>query len=226
EPRIVCSAENELAGQDIVTMSIYGDNAVLLNEDPARPGTRLTHSFRGEWKETAFSSRTDSPTFRVEDIDPSVVMGAIDAAPGELDMGDDASTSHVSVYPEALGEPEFVVNVSEGPSEPPGSVTVGGDGPIREVSERRGHGSVDQTADRRDLLDRPGCDHEHRDAGGLPLGDLPAHLGLVADDRGGLDHLVGHRGGGLLLAARTEQLGDAVDVVGEAHAPEGLGVEV
>ena len=64
-------------------------------------------------------------------------MGAIDAAPGELDMDDDASTSHVSVYPDALGEPEFVVNVSEGPSEPLGSVTVGGDGQIREVSEPR-----------------------------------------------------------------------------------------
>lgn len=135
--RMLDAAEDEFAGQDIDSMSIYGDNAVLLNEDPARPGTRLTHSFRGEWEETAFSSRTDSPTFRVEDIDPAVVMGAIDAAPGELDMDDDASTSHVSVYPDALGEPEFVVNVSEGPSEPLGSVTVGGDGQIREVSEPR-----------------------------------------------------------------------------------------
>lgn len=136
--RVISSAKSEFAGLDLDTFSIHGTSAGAMYEDPAEPGKRLSYQFRGgEWTQSGFHSRTESTTFRIADIDPGVVMAAIDAAPGELDMDDDARTSHVSVYADALGQPEYVVNVSEGPGNPLGKVTVGVDGQVREVQQPR-----------------------------------------------------------------------------------------
>lgn len=131
--RMLDAAETEFGGHEIDSLAIYGDRAILMYEDPTEPGKRLSHVFRGQWEEPTFHSRTDGPTFRLEDIDPDVVVAAIDIAPDELDMDDDTRTSHVSVYPDALGDPEFVINVAEGVDEPLGSLTVGVDGSLREV---------------------------------------------------------------------------------------------
>lgn len=133
--RMLDAAEDEFGVQPIDSMSIYGGSAVLLNEDPAAPGTRLTHSFRGEWENTAFSSRTDSPTFRLDDIDASVIVAAIDAAPDQLDIDEDAETSHVSVSADGLGDPEYRITLSEGADGDLGTVTVGVDGEVREVDQ-------------------------------------------------------------------------------------------
>lgn len=135
--RMLAAAEAEFSGQDIDTLGIHGDSASLMLEDPTEPGKRLIYVFRGQWQESNFDSHPAPNTFRLSDIDPGVVMAAIEAAPSELGMDDDARTSHVSVYPDALGQPEFVVNVSEGPGEPLGHVTVGVDGQIREIREPR-----------------------------------------------------------------------------------------
>ena len=135
--RVLTAARAEFGGQDIDTLGIHGDSASLMLEDPTEPGKRLIYVFRGQWQESNFDSHPASNTFRLTDIDPGVVMAAIEAAPSELGMDDDARTSHVSVYPDALGQPEFVVNVSEGPGEPLGHVTVGVDGQVKEVREPR-----------------------------------------------------------------------------------------
>ena len=136
--RVISSAKSEFAGLDLDTFSIHGTSAGAMYEDPAEPGKRLSYQFRGgEWTQSGFHSRTESTTFRIADIDPGVVMAAIDAAPGELDMDDDTRTSLVSVYPDALGQPEYVVNVSAGPGKPLGNVTVGVDGQVREVQQPR-----------------------------------------------------------------------------------------
>ncbi|RBA39782.1 hypothetical protein DQ226_02515 [Dietzia maris] len=135
--QMLAAAEAEFGDQDIDTIGIHGDSASLMLEDPTEPGKRLIYLFRGQWQQSNFDSHPASNTFRLADIDPGVVMAAIDAAPGELDMDDDARTSHVSVYPDALGQPEYVVNVSEGPGKPLGNVTVGVDGQVREVQQPR-----------------------------------------------------------------------------------------
>lgn len=135
--QMLAAAEAEFGGQDIDTLGIHGDRASLMLEDPTEPGKRLIYVFRGQWQESNFDSHPAANTFRLSDIDPGVVVAAIDAAPAELGMDDDARTSHVSVYPDALGQPEFVVNISEGPGDPLGQVTVGVDGQVREIREPR-----------------------------------------------------------------------------------------
>lgn len=135
--RMLTSAQAEFGSQDIDTLTIYGSSATILREDPTAPGTRLTHSFRnGEWEETAFSSRTDSPTLPVDAITPDAVMTAIEAAPDELGM-DDAEISHVFISPDALGDPEYRVSVSEGDDGDLGTATFGPDGEVRERNEPR-----------------------------------------------------------------------------------------
>lgn len=130
--RMLESAEDEFGGQDLTTFIIYGDGASVSHVDPADSDIGLSHQFRGNWQDPTVVSPDELPEFQVADIDPAVVMAAIDAAPGELDM-DDAETSHVSIYSDALGDPEYRISVSDGDNGDLGTLTVGIDGEVREV---------------------------------------------------------------------------------------------
>lgn len=130
--RVITSAKTEFAGLDLDHFSIHGTSAGAMYEDPAEPGTRLSYQFRGgEWTQVGFHSRTESATFRAADLDPAVIEQTVAAAPGELDMSG-ARLSHVSVFADPLGEPEYAVALVDG--DDLGTATFGPDGQLRKTS--------------------------------------------------------------------------------------------
>lgn len=131
--RVIDSAKSEFAGRDLDTFSIHGTSAGAMYEDPAEPGKRLSFIFRGgEWTQSGFHSRTESTTFRVADIDPAVLEQSVESAPGELDMSD-ARLSHISVFADPLGEPEYAVSLNDGGDL--GTATFGPDGQLRKADK-------------------------------------------------------------------------------------------
>lgn len=101
-------------------------------EDPAEPGKRLSCQFRGgEWTQSGFHSRTESTTFRAADLVPGVIEQSIAAAPDELDMSG-ARLSHISVFADPLGDPEYAVSLIEG--DYLGTATFGPDGRLRKTN--------------------------------------------------------------------------------------------
>ena len=131
--RVIDSARTEFAGLDLDTLSIHGTSAGAMYEDPAEPGKRLSFNFRGdEWTQSGFHSRTESRTFRIADVDPAVLEETIESAPGELDMSG-ARLSHISVFADPLGEPEYAVSLIDG--EDFGTATFGPDGQLRKADK-------------------------------------------------------------------------------------------
>ena len=131
--RVISSAKIEFAGLDLDTFSIHGTSAGAMYEDPAEPGKRLSYQFRGgEWTQSGFHSRTESTTFRIADIDSAVIDQTIASAPEELDMSG-ARLSHVSVFADPLGEPEYAVSLIHGDGM--GTATFGPDGQLRKADK-------------------------------------------------------------------------------------------
>ena len=129
--QVVTSAQSEFAGLDLDTFSIHGSSAGVMYEDPTEPGKRLSYQFRGgEWTQSGFHSRTESTTFRAADLDPAVIDQAVAAAPDELDMSG-ARLSHISVFADPLGEPEYAVSLTDG--DDLGTATFGPDGQLRKT---------------------------------------------------------------------------------------------
>ena len=130
--RVITSAKAEFAGLDLDNFSIHGTSAGAMYEDPSEPGKRLSYQFRGgEWTQVGFHSRTESTTFTIEDIDPAVIQQTIEAASDELDMPG-APLSHISVFADPLGAPEYAVSLKDGDEF--GTATFGPDGQIRKTS--------------------------------------------------------------------------------------------
>lgn len=130
--QVITSAQAQFAGLDLDHFSIHGSSAGAMYADPAAPGTRLSYQFRGgEWTQSGFHSRTESTTFRAADLDPGVIDQAIAAAPDELDMPG-ARLSHISVFADPLGEPEYAVSLIDG--DDLGTATFGPDGQLRKTS--------------------------------------------------------------------------------------------
>lgn len=129
--QMLTEARSDFAGEPVDVLTVYGDRAILMQEDPTEDGKRLTQVFRGEWEESGFSSRTDSSTFRIADVNADALVSAISTAAEELGT-DIEQTGHVSINANVLGQPEFRVNVYEGKDI--STVTVGSDGQVREVS--------------------------------------------------------------------------------------------
>lgn len=130
--RVVASAQTQFAGLDLDHFSIHGTSAGAMYEDPAEPGTRLSYQFRGgEWTQVGFHSRTESATFRAADLDPAVLDQTIAAAPDELGMSG-ARLSHISVFADPLGEPEYAVTLTDGGDM--GTATFGPDGQLRKTT--------------------------------------------------------------------------------------------
>lgn len=128
---VVTSAQSEFAGLDLDTFSIHGTSAGVMYEDPTEPGKRLSYQFRGgEWTQSGFHSRTESTTFRAADLDPAVIEQVVAAAPDELDMSG-ARLSHISVFADPLGEPEYAVSLTDGGDL--GTATFGADGQLRKT---------------------------------------------------------------------------------------------
>ncbi|MDV6299719.1 DUF1707 domain-containing protein [Dietzia maris] len=131
--RVIDSAKTEFAGLDLDTFSIHGTSAGAMYEDPAEPGKRLSFIFRGgEWTQSGFHSRTESTTFRIADIDSAVLEQTVESAPGELDMSG-AKLSHISVFADPLGEPEYAVSLNDGKDL--GTATFGPDGQLRKADK-------------------------------------------------------------------------------------------
>lgn len=131
--RVIDSAKTEFAGLDLDTFSIHGTSAGAMYEDPAEPGKRLSFIFRGgEWTRSGFHSRTESTTFRIADIDSAVLEQTVESAPGELDMSG-AKLSHISVFADPLGEPEYAVSLNDGKDL--GTATFGPDGQLRKADK-------------------------------------------------------------------------------------------
>ena len=130
--QVVTSAQSEFAGLDLDTVSIHGTSAGAMYEDPTEPGKRLSYQFRGgEWTQSGFHSRTESATFRAADLDPAVIEQAIADAPDELGMSG-ARLSHISVFADPLGEPEYAVSLIDG--DDLATATFGPDGQLRKTS--------------------------------------------------------------------------------------------
>lgn len=130
--RVVASAQTQFAGLDLDHFSIHGTSAGAMYEDPSEPGTRLSYQFRGgEWTQVGFHSRTGSTTFRAADLDPAVLDQTIAAAQGELGMSG-ARLSHISVFADPLGEPEYAVTLTDG--DDLGTATFGPDGQLRKTT--------------------------------------------------------------------------------------------
>ncbi len=129
--RMLASAREEFGDVPIDVLTVHGDRATLMYEDPTEPGKRLSHQFSGgEWQEPSFHSRTESATFRLDGIDATTVMDALESAPAELGR-EGAPVSHVSVFADVLGEPEFTVAVHAG--ERLGTVRYDHDGDVLRV---------------------------------------------------------------------------------------------
>lgn len=130
--RVISSAQTELAGLDLDSLGIHRNSASAMYEDPGEPGKRLSYAFRGgEWEQSGFHARTESSTFRIEDVDAGVIAAAIEAAPGELEMSG-AELSHVTVFADALGDPEYAVSLKDGSDF--GTATFGPEGEIRKTN--------------------------------------------------------------------------------------------
>ena len=130
--QVITSAQAQFAGLDLDHFSIHGSSAGAMYEDPTEPGTRLSYQFRGgEWTQVGFHSRTESTTFRAADLDPGVIDQTIAAAPDELGMSG-ARLSHISVFADPLGEPEYAVTLING--DDLGTATFGPDGQLRKTT--------------------------------------------------------------------------------------------
>lgn len=129
--QMLMESRAEFGTEPIDSLLIYGDRAVLMQEDPTEPGKRLSQMFRGQWEETGFSARTDSPTFLISDVNSDEFVAALSTAAEELDT-DVEQTGHVSINADVLGQPEYRVSVYEGDDIT--TVTVGSDGQVRKVS--------------------------------------------------------------------------------------------
>ena len=130
--QMLSEARSEFGAEPIDTLTVYGNNAILLQEDPTEPGKRLTQAFKGKWEETAFSSRTDSPTFQLSDVSPDALTAALSTAAEELGT-DLEQTGHVFINADVLGQPEYRVSVYE--DKDITTVVIGYDGQVRKVDK-------------------------------------------------------------------------------------------
>lgn len=134
--RLLAETKSGFAGQEIDSLLIWGEYASLMQEDPINPERRLTYSFRGQWEENRTDSISADSTLRVDAIDPTDFMAAINGTPEALDIDpDEAVTSHVQVSADTLGDPEYRVSASEGEDGDLGTATFGSAGELREVQE-------------------------------------------------------------------------------------------
>lgn len=126
---LIHEARDEAPDARVRYLEIRPDMAVLTVEDPDAPGDALTRTYDDAWSGTTpVPGLSGRPTTGVVDIEPSVVVGAIESAPGALGLAGVKVTS-VTVSADPGGFPEYKVTVSDG--DRTDSAVFGPDGRLR-----------------------------------------------------------------------------------------------
>lgn len=130
--RVVESARDEFGDLPVETITILSENAILVHPDPSQPGRNVRHTFTGSWRVTGHDHAVvDGEPFSLAAVDAATAATAIAEAPEVLGIRG-GRIADVTVTGDPVAGPTYRVTVAD--RERSGSVTVGPDGAIRDLS--------------------------------------------------------------------------------------------